>query len=52
MVLQKAPSALRKAIPERHMSRVMRWVLIFCIGFYFGQIIDKAPEKIEAAQNK
>lgn len=38
MTLRKTPEFIRRTVPERHMQRSMRWVLIFVIGFYLGDI--------------
>lgn len=38
MSLRKTPEFIRSRISETRMKRIMRWLLIFAIGFYLGQI--------------
>ena len=50
-MLREAPAAIRARIPHQRMTRIWRWVLIFVVGFYLGQITAK-PAKIEAIQTQ
>lgn len=48
LALTRIPKYFREAITEHRMTRYMRWVFIFCLGFYFGQAVEKAPDKIQS----
>lgn len=50
MPLDKLPANLRRIVPESRMSRCMRWVFIFCLGFYMGEASHEVPEVAEAVQ--
>ena len=48
--IRKTPRLLRK-IPERRFAQLMRWALIFGLGWYAAECTHKAPEAVEAVQN-
>jgi len=37
-MFRQAPALIRRMVSETRMRQIMRWMLIFAIGFYLGQI--------------
>ncbi len=48
MAITRAPEMIRRAVPYRRMARAMRWIFIFCAGFYCGRAAELAPAAIDA----
>lgn len=48
MEIRRTPELIRRAVPFARMARAMRWVFIFCLGFYCGRAADFAPAAVEA----
>lgn len=49
MKISRTPELIRGLVPEQKMRRTMRWLMIFCAGFFAGQIISNLTEEECAA---